>query len=269
MPDQKELSPPQGKYISANGLEIFYQEWGSGRPLILLHGATDTHKYWVPVLDSFGDQYRVIIPDSRGHGRTINPEPFLSYSLLADDLAGLIRGLELESPVIFGYSDGGQAALDFGIRYPDLAGGLVLGGIWFRFSRPYQESLKRVGFTAPGVIDFGVFEEQAPRDWEDHIKKVHHDPRLDYPRILISHLAEMWWTPLNYSDHDLRGISVPVLIIMGEKDEMIPWQEARELAAILPQAEFELIPDASHNEVIVPEGAFVNLVLDFFDRLAL
>ena len=98
-----------GYYLTANGLDIFYKEFGEGQALILLHGATDTHKLWNPHHPELSKYFRVITPDSRGHGRSLNPSWQLSYQQMADDLAGLIQKLKLVKPYIFGYSDGGQA----------------------------------------------------------------------------------------------------------------------------------------------------------------
>ncbi len=133
----------EGKFVNANGLDIYYQEYGKGRPLILLHGATDTHKLWKPFIPEFSKFFRVITPDTRGHGRTLNPAGELSYQVMADDLAEFIQDLDLEKPFMFGYSDGGQTALDFGMRYPDIPGALVIGGAWYQFSAEYQDSLRQ------------------------------------------------------------------------------------------------------------------------------
>jgi len=268
MADTRDNPVSDEKYISANGLKIHYREWGSGRPLVLLHGATETHALWSPFLPTLTQEYRVITPDSRGHGRTVNPEPHLSYQMMGDDLAGFIRALDLDSPLIFGYSDGGQAALDLGIHYPDLPGALVIGGVWVRFSRDYQNTISAAGFVPPGEMDFDLYEKQAPADWEERLRRMHRDPRPEYPRILLANLAELWWTPLGYSDEDFRNISAPVLILMGEKDEAIPLEEARELAKKIPRAELAVIPGAGHNDVIVCGGAFLEITLGFLRRLA-
>ncbi len=137
-------------FILANGLDIFFQEAGQGRPLILLHGATDTHTLWKPFIPGLSKYFKVITPDSRGHGRTFNPIGTLSYKVMADDLAAFIQAKRLEKPFVFGYSDGGQAALDFGMRYPDIPGALVIGGAWYRFSKEYRCGLSRAGFVGPG-----------------------------------------------------------------------------------------------------------------------
>ena len=258
----------EGKFIQANGLEIFYEEVGRGKPLILLHGATDTHALWTSFIPDFSKSYKVITPDSRGHGRTLNPLGTLSYPLMSDDLAAFIKELELEKPFIFGYSDGGQIALDLGMRYPDLAGALVIGGAWYRFSAEYQESLRKSGCMGPGEIDFQVFEEFALKDWRERMSKFHPNPDPNYPEVLLRNLASLFWTPLNYKEKDFLKIKAPTLILVGENDEMVPPEESREMAAMIPGAEFTAIPDTTHTQVIVPGGESLPIVIDFLSRQA-
>jgi pimeloyl-ACP methyl ester carboxylesterase len=252
-------------FISTNGIDVYYREYGQGQPLILLHGATDTQKLWEPHLEVFSKQFRVITPDSRGHGRTINPSRELSYQLMADDLAGFIQELGLEKPFLFGYSDGGQAVLDLGIRYPDLPGRLVVGGAWYRFSEEYQTAISQAGFISPGVVDWEVYQNNAPADWQDRLRLAHQDPDPEYPRKLLDGLSKMWWTPLNYQEDDFKKISVPTLILMGEKDEMIPVAEAREMAELIPGAKLEIIPNATHNDVLSLGSRFPDLLIDFLE----
>src|SRR5436305_10752583 len=104
----------RGRTVKANGLDIYYEEHGQsqGKPLLLIHGGALTGKSWQPYLTAFAEHYRVITPDTRGHGRTANPAGSMSFRLLADDVAGLAQALNLEKPLIYGYSDGGQVALE-------------------------------------------------------------------------------------------------------------------------------------------------------------
>lgn len=258
----------EGKYISANGLEVFYREFGEGKPLILLHGATETHKLWQPFIPKLSESFRVITPDSRGHGRTINSASEFSYQVLADDLAAFIQALDLDTPFLFGYSDGGQAVLDFGIRYPEIAGALVIGGAWYRFSTEYQNSLKKTGFVGPGKMDFQIFGEFAPVDWRERMIRAHPNPDSNYPETLLRNLAALFWTLLNYVREDFQKITASALILVGEMDEMVPPEESREMAALIPGAELEVIPGASHNEVLQEGGGIVDLVLSFFIRIS-
>lgn len=258
-----EESDLEGKFVSANSLEIYYREWGTGRPLLLLHGATDTHTFWDTFVPVFSGKYRVIVPDNRGHGRTFNPDPDLTYAMMADDLAELIETLDLDSPAIFGFSDGGQAALDLGIRYPDLAGPLVLGGVWFQFSQSYQDAISSAGFISPGIMNLDLYKKQAPHDWEERLRQAHLDPRPDYPHILLSSLAKLWWTPLNYSEDDFKRIQSSVLILAAGDDEFIPDEEAYQLSRMIQESELAIIAGADHS-ALIPKG--IDQVLEFLNR---
>ena len=127
-----------GHYVSANGLRIYYEDHGQGEPLILVHGGTVSSQLWQAQIPTFAQHFRVLAPDSRGHGRTVNPSDTLSYRVLADDLAAFVHALGLPKPLVYGYSDGGQIALELGMRYPDLARVLVVGAAWFKFTAAYQ-----------------------------------------------------------------------------------------------------------------------------------
>jgi len=253
----------EGKFVKANGLNVYYKVVGDGRPLILLHGATDTHKLWDPFIPEFSPSFRVFTPDSRGHGQTMNPVADLSYPVMADDLAGFIQELDLEKPFIFGYSDGGQTALDFGMRFPEIAGALVIGGAWYRFSTEYQAALKKAGFIGGGEIDFQIYEKSAPADWKERMGRFHINPDPNYPDTLLRSLASLFWTPLNYVKEDFLKIKAPILILVGEQDEFVPPEESREMAAMIPGAELALIPGTTHTQVIVPGGACLPIVIDF------
>ena len=118
---------PLGHHVQANGLEIYYEEYGGGEPLLLLHGGTLSSRSWQAHAPAFAQHFRVIAPDSRGHGRTRNPTDELSYRLMADDLAAFVQALGLNKPLLCGFSDGAQIAMEFGMHYPDLAKALVAG----------------------------------------------------------------------------------------------------------------------------------------------
>ena len=141
---------PTGKYIEANGLRVYYEVYGEGEPLLLIHGGTATSQSWASHLPTFAKHFRVFTPDSRGHGRTDNPTGELSYHLMADDVAALVGALGLQSPLVLGYSDGGQIALELGMCYPRLARALVLGGTQFRFSEAYLEDARALLGIAEG-----------------------------------------------------------------------------------------------------------------------
>src|SRR5260370_31724061 len=110
-------------YVEANGINIWYAEAGQGVPLLLLHGGiasngllwVDSAYGWGGPVGRFAEHFRVIAPDTRGHGRTLNPSGVLSYPVFAEDVIALTRALHLEKPLVFGFSDGGITAPVVGI----------------------------------------------------------------------------------------------------------------------------------------------------------
>ena len=257
-------STQQGQYAQVNGLDMYYEEYGSGKPLILLHSGTATSHMWQPHISSFIPHFRVITLDSRAHGRTDNPIAELSYHLMADDVAAFIQALNLTKPVVFGYSDGGQIALEIGIRYPSLTGALVVGAAWYRFSETYLDWLKASGFERSGVVNIEQIQREEP-DWVKLWQTEHartDDP--DYWQTLLKQISIMWWTPLNYTVEDFQKIIEPTLILMGDRDGVIELEQAVEMYRLIPNAELAILPNATHFSAL--NQLSMSIVLDFLLR---
>src|SRR6202171_1640914 len=107
-----------GKYAKVNGLNLYYETHGAGRPLILLHGGLMSSEMFGPVLPLLSKHHQVIAPDLQGHGRTADIDRPIDLRLMADDIAALIDHLGLEKPDVVGYSLGGGGALHTGGKYP-------------------------------------------------------------------------------------------------------------------------------------------------------
>jgi pimeloyl-ACP methyl ester carboxylesterase len=176
-------NPPtqQGKFIKANGVNIYYEEYGSGKPLVLLHGGLGSSIGTKPFGQALSKHFRVITPDTREHGRIDNPTGEFSYRLLADDLAELIQRLELDEPLVCGWSDGGQTALELGMHYPKLAKALVAGAAWYKFSESYQQSLRFMGMEGPGRVDYEQTEKVFP-EFVEVLRRIH-EPGLTIGKI--------------------------------------------------------------------------------------
>lgn len=257
-------STQHGQYMQANGLKMYYEEHGSGPPLILLHGGTATSSMWQPQLPLFVQHFRVITPDFRGHGKTDNPTGEFSYRLMADDVVGFIQALGLTKPLICGYSDGGQVALEMGMRYPGLAAALVVGAAWHRFTEKLANSLRALGMEGPGRVNLEQIEQMAPATVKylqaEHVRS--NNP--DYWRTLLTQISTMWWTPLDYKAEDFHKIIDPTLIVIGDRDEMIETEQALEMYRLIPNAELAIIANASH--MTATGKLFTDLVLDFLLR---
>jgi pimeloyl-ACP methyl ester carboxylesterase len=254
-------SAPRGNTIAANGINIYYQESGTGTPLILLHGGTATRTSWAAQIPIYTQEFRVLAVDSRAHGKTDNPSGELSYRTMADDVAAFITALNLDKPLVLGYSDGGQIALDLGMRYSHLVSGLVLGGTVYKFTESYYGFLRELGLPEPGKVDFDAMDA----DWIAYLKAEHpRDGDPDYWRILMGQIARLWWTPLDYTYDDLSKIGVPTLIFAGDRDTGVGVEQAVEMYRGIPKAELAIIPNADHGQAA--EQIANASVMDFLRR---
>ena len=258
---------PAETYIEANGLRVYYEAYGEGEPLLLLHGGTATSRSWASHLPAFTEHFRVFAPDSRGHGRTDNPTGELGYHLMADDVAALIKALGLQRPLVLGYSDGGQIALELGMRYPGMAGALVLGGTQFRFSEAYLEAVRELLSIADG--EEGVDTERLKREQPDliaYLREGHgHVYGPEYWKTYVRQIASLWMTPLRYTDEDLAAVTDPVLLLVGDRDG-VSTEESVELFRLLPNAELAVAPASDHSFIEAKAKLFDALALDFLVR---
>lgn len=258
---------PSEHFIEANGITIHYKEWGSGHPLLLLHGGTATLEEWQAQIALFAPYFRVIAPDTRGHGKTSHSAQTLSYPLMAQDTAAFIRALNLRQPLVFGYSDGGQVALELGIHHPDLAGALVLGGTIYQFTEKYFDFLRVMEMERAGAVDIEAME-QNHAGWVEYLRDAH--PRADDPdywQSLMRQISALWWTPPVYSANDLDRITVACLILVGDRDDGIPLEQTLAMFQGIPNAELAVMPNADHGSTI--SDLSMPIVLDFLRRHAL
>jgi len=237
---------PIGQTVKANGLDIYYEEVGTGAPLIMLHGGTATGSSWRPHLAALTPHFRVLMPDSRAHERTNNPSGALSYSGMADDWAAFVQALGLAKPFFFGYSDGGQTALEIGMRHPSLAGALVIGGATYQFSKLYYETVNGFSFITNGAVDLAKMERLEP-EWVAMLKADHAQPNdPDKWQRLLTQITPLWLTPLAYTLADLRTISAPSLILVGDRDEGTPVEQAVDMYRTIPNVDLAILPHADH-----------------------
>jgi pimeloyl-ACP methyl ester carboxylesterase len=173
----------------------------------------------------------------------------------------------LEGPLVLSYSDGGQIALELGMRYPGLARTLVLGGTQFRFSEADLEAVRALFGIADGEeVDPEKLEREQP-DWVTSLREAHgHVYGPEYWKTYVKQIASLWLTPLRYTSEEFAAVTDPVLILTGDRAKGVSPEEAVELFRLLPNAELALAPASDHGFIEAKAGLFDALTLDFFVR---
>jgi pimeloyl-ACP methyl ester carboxylesterase len=256
--------PHTGHRVAVHGLDMFYREAGEGQALVLLHGGTRTSGDWLDELPALARHFHVLAPDSRGHGRTDNPQGTLSYPIMADDVASFILALGLEKPFVLGYSDGGQIALELGLRHPAVPGALVIGGARHTFGADYFEELREWGLDGPGKFDVSRMQfpefDLAASAREQHIRP--DDP--DYWLTLLDQISRLWYSVQDYSADQLAAITAPTLVFVGDRDAENPVEVNVAMYRYLPRAELLVVPNATHFSAAA--DLFNPIVLNFLQR---
>jgi pimeloyl-ACP methyl ester carboxylesterase len=233
-------------YAPVNDLSMYYEEHGSGRPLVLLHGAYMTIEGMEPLLSGLAASRRVIAVEQQGHGRTADADRPLSYERMADDTAGLIRHLAIGDADIVGYSMGGGIALQLAIRHPTLVRKLVLASASFRSDGMHAVALEMFPSITPELF--------AGSPIEADYQRLAPDP--DAFPALVEKLTALDSTHYAWPEDDVRGIAAPTLIVVGDSDG-IRLDHAVELFALrgggvmgdlegLPESQLAVLPGTAH-----------------------
>jgi pimeloyl-ACP methyl ester carboxylesterase len=262
------VSGTSGRVLEIDGAGIFVDEHGTGAPLVLVHGGLGSSAEWAPIIPLLAGRFRVITPDSRGHGRSTNPRGVLSYPALADDLAALIAALGLERPVVGGWSDGGQVVLELAVRHPEVAGALIVGGAYPDFVVTGLRETHRalLGADPSGKPDLARLDAELG-DEAQEIHDLHRGGEHHWAE-LIRQTASMWLDYPGLPAHQLAAITRPTLVLAGDRDEIIPLDLGIALYRALPDAELAVGPRADHAAPLTAGRApvFAALISDFTQR---
>ncbi len=256
---------PQGHYVQANGVNFHYLEAGAGEPLLLLHGGSmSAHWNWADHLPLFAQHFWVLAPDSRGHGRTLNPTGQYSYPLLADDMMAFIQALGLRQPFLCGFSDGGIIGSLIAIRSAGVLRALVNHAGYDVFQPAnYLRYRKLFGGSEDAT---SANPEHFPREFPEWVQKMQeeHDSvqGADYWKRLLSECWPMWTQPIAYTVEDFRTIAIPTLISVGDRDFLCSVEEGVAVYRLLAQGELSVLPNLEHD--FTPLAA--QIALDFLLR---
>src|SRR5215216_1582773 len=260
-------APALGQQVEVNGVSLYVEEQGQGDPLVLIHAGLLSSGSWAGVVPLLAGSYRVITFDNRGHGRSTNPSGALSYEQMADDTAALIDVLGLERPFVGGWSDGGEVALQLGLRHPGLARALIAGGTSLEMGTEKVRSQMNAFFHIDdnGVVDLDAFAGAFEQSLLPMLRQSHPHGEQHWQTI-IQQSAAMWLTYSGLTREQVERITERTLVVVGDRDEHVPVEEAVRLFRWLPQAELAILPGTSHFRPMGDPVAFACSVMDFLQR---
>ena len=241
----------QSGYAAVNGIRIWYATFGSGAPVILLHGGLANANYWGLQVRALAPHYHVIVMDSRGHGRSTRDARPFGYDLMASDVIGLMDTLHIRKAAIVGWSDGAIIGLDIAIHHPERLTGL------FAFAANSDPSGVKDVDKAPV---FQTFIARAAKEYETLSTTPH-----AYKSFLVQ-ITKMWNTQ-PFFNAALKTIYVPTVIADADHDEAIKRENTLFMADHIPDASLLILPGGSHF-VFLQDPDEVNFaVAHFLQRL--
>jgi pimeloyl-ACP methyl ester carboxylesterase len=241
-------------YVEHDAARIWYSTYGSGEPVILLHGGFGHGGNWgyqVPALVASG--YQAILIDSRGHGRSTRDARPYTYELMASDVLAVMDALHLERPAsVVGWSDGACIAMILAAKAPTR-----FAGIFFFGCNMDPSGLKPLEANP-------TMHRCFSRHMQDYAAL---SPTPDEFNEFVDAVSLMEKTQPNYTQHDLAQISVPVSIVQSEHDEFIRHDHAEYLAGSIPNAELVLLNDVSHFAPLQRPQQFNTAMLSFLRKV--
>lgn len=261
----RNTKPAESGYADVNGLKMYYEVYGNGKPIVLLHGSfMSIPLNWSHIIPLLSKDRKVIVTEMQGHGRTKDIARELSYEGMADDVSGLLKHLKIDSADILGYSMGGGVAFQVAVRHPEqvrrlvvLSGTYTHDGWW-----PDVEAMFAT-FTADMFKGTPIQKQydsygNDPARFPEYVKKV----------ISIDLKPYDW-------SKDVRNIQAPIFMAIGDADG-VRYEHALELFRAkgggkmgdlhgLPKSRLAIIPGTTHIGIIQRADWLIPMITDFLD----
>lgn len=237
-------------YAELGTVRMWYEEWGTGKPLVLLHGGAVDSRFFAPNVARLAERFRVVTPDARGHGRTPDVEGPFTHELLAQDLVAFLQKV-IDGPAhLVGHGEGAVVAMYVALRRPDLVDQLVAISGTFRASHTPEESDP---IDIDGMITyFGARYGEVSPDGEAHY------------RVVAEKDAQLVTEGAMLTEEDLGHIMCRTLVMAGDDD--IPLEHTIALYHAIPGAELAIVPGTSHFLTQEKPEICKALVIDFLAK---
>lgn len=248
-------------YAPVNDINMYYEEFGSGEPLILLHGALgsllEPDYSWLELMPIFAKHYRTIHIEHRGHGRTNNPANFYNYAVIADDLSRFIESTGLAQTHLAGLSDGAISIMQLAMTRPELVSSLICVGANYHNDDLVVEANR-----------FADLKEIEKDPSEVHRLSRLHDQNKEpgYWRELVRQTAKNLAINPQYALSDLASITAPTLLLSGQNDLWANLNQMLAMKQAIKNSEIMIIDHAEHNIQHTHPQIVGPAILDFLSR---
>jgi len=236
-------NPKAGHYVTVRGFKMYYEIYGKGEPLLLIHGNAGSINNFSGQIPYFAQNYQVIVADSRSHGKSVDATDSLSYEMMAEDFNALLDLLHIKSCNVIGWSDGGNNGLLLAIHHPDKVKRLAITGanIWIDSSAIANDvvSIDQLG---------PLYKSEQTPEVKNSIK-----------------LTKLLFMLPNISLEQLQAIRCPTLVIGGDHDVILPKHTVL-IAEHIPQSTLWILPNSGHSTLINYKDLFNKTVADFFKK---
>lgn len=238
-------------YAPVNGVKIWYAVFGRGKPVLLLHGGLANSNYWGRLVPALASRHRVIVMDSRGHGRSTRSSEPIGYDLMASDVLAVMDFLEVDKAALVGWSDGAIIGLDIAINHPA------------RLTRLFAFAANSDPDGVADIASSPVFNKYLERAKGEY-QKLSPTPK-EYDTFLAQ-ITKMWETQPHFTADDLHRIKTPTWIVDADHDEAIKRSNTLFMADQIPNSGLLIEPRVSHFAFLQDAEQFNDDVLHFLDQ---
>ncbi|RVD59466.1 alpha/beta fold hydrolase [Mesorhizobium sp. M2D.F.Ca.ET.185.01.1.1] len=243
--------PDESGYAPVNGIQMYYAVFGTGDPVLLIHGGLGHADIWASQVATLSKTHKVIVADSRGHGRSTRTDEPYGYDLMASDYLALLDFLKVDKTALVGWSDGGIIGIDIALHHPE------------RLTRLFAQAANvTTDGVDPGVLTNKTFAAYIERSGRDY-KKMSKTP--DQYDAFVAQISHMWESQPAWTKEQLGKITTPTAIVAGDHDEAIKREHTEYMASVIPGAKLIILPNASHFAMLQAPDEYSQAALDFID----
>jgi pimeloyl-ACP methyl ester carboxylesterase len=261
----QEMKPAESGYADVNGLKLYYEVYGTGKPIVLLHGSfMNIPLNWAHIIPLLASDRKVIVAEMQGHGRTRDIARDFAYEAMADDVSGLLAHLHVDSADVLGYSMGGGIAFQLAVRHPEKVRRLVV------LSGAYAHD----GWWPDVEASFASINADAFKGspLQEQYEALGNDP-AHFPEF-VKKVISIDLKPYDWSS-EVKAIQAPMFIVLGDVDG-IRYEHALELFRAkgggkmgdihgLPKSRLAVLPSTTHIGMMQRTSWLIPMVTDFLD----